>query len=203
MRPICSTRTPTRYPRAPCAGDCGCSCAPFAARVPPTRCPRAPRAGDVCLFMRSICIARIQRGIGLNPSIVRLNFGIYVSILLLFAFAVSLFFVTVSRYSEVLEMAQEIGILRVLGASEGYLLGLLCQETLLLTALGTIAGIMMTYGMKWFVGVEFSKYLTLETVYEWWPIAGAISAASSLSGAALALRRSIRNGVIQALSADE
>jgi ABC-type antimicrobial peptide transport system permease subunit len=145
----------------------------------------------------------IRHGVGPNPSIVRLNFGIFVSTLLLFAFAVSFLFLAVARYSEVLEMAQEIGILRVLGTSAVYILGLLYQETLLVTTLGTIAGITMTYGAKWFVAIAFPRYLTLETVYKWWPMAAAISAAGPLSGAALALRQSLRRGVIQALQAEE
>jgi len=147
--------------------------------------------------------AGIQHGIGPNPSIVRLNFGIFVSILLMFAFAVSFLFLAIARYSEVLEMAQEIGILRVLGASVGCILGLLYQETLLVTTLGSIAGITMTYGAKWFVAIAFPEYLNLETVYKWWPMAAAISAAGPLSGAALALRQSVRHGIIQALSSEE
>lgn len=142
----------------------------------------------------------IREGVRLNPTIVRLNFGLYVSWLLLFAFAISFLFVAIARYSEVSEMTQELGILRVLGASAGYILGLLYQETLLVTALGTIAGISMTFGAKWFVASEFSKYLTLKTVYTWWPIAAAISAAGPVFSAALALPKSVKRGVVEALS---
>ena len=145
----------------------------------------------------------IQRGMGLNPTIVRLNFGIYVSVLLLFAFAVSFIFVAIGRYVEVIEMTQEIGILRILGASMVYLLGILYQETFLVTILGTTAGIIMTYGAEWVVATAFSDYLTLETAYRWWPIAGAISAVGPLLGAAFALRKSVTQGVLQALSPEE
>jgi ABC-type antimicrobial peptide transport system permease subunit len=145
----------------------------------------------------------IRHGMGLNPTIVRLNFGIFVSTLLLFAFAVSFLFVAIARYSEVLEMTQEIGVLRVLGASAGYILALLYQETLVVTTLGTIAGIALTYGAQWFVAIAFPGYLTLETVYEWWPIAAAISAVGPLSVATIALPQSVKRGVIEALSAEE
>jgi predicted lysophospholipase L1 biosynthesis ABC-type transport system permease subunit len=145
----------------------------------------------------------IQHGMGLNPTIVRLNFGIYVSVLLLFAFAVSFIFVAIGRYVEVIEMTQEIGILRILGASMVYLLGILYQETFLVTILGTTAGIIMTYGAEWVVARAFSDYLTLETVYRWWPIAGTISAVGPLLGAAFALRKSVTQGVLQALSPEE
>jgi putative ABC transport system permease protein len=147
--------------------------------------------------------AGIHHGIGASPSIARLNFGIYVSILLLFVFAVSFLFVAIGRYSEVQEMTHEIGILRVLGASKGYILGLLYQETLLITLLGTIAGIVMTFAAKWVVASEFPDFLTLDTVYAWWPIAGAISAAGPLLGATFALQGAIRRGLIHALSPEE
>jgi ABC-type antimicrobial peptide transport system permease subunit len=106
----------------------------------------------------------IRHGVGANPSFLRLHFGVYASILLLFAFAVSFLFLAIARYSEVLEMAREIGILGVLGASAGYILGVLYQETVLVTTLGTIAGIAISYGAKWYVTIAFPGYLTLETV---------------------------------------
>jgi ABC-type antimicrobial peptide transport system permease subunit len=147
--------------------------------------------------------AGIRHGIGSTPSIVRLNFGIYVSILLLFAFAVSYLFVAVAWYSEVLEMAHELGILRMLGASMGYILGFLVQETLLITLLATIVGIVLTFGAKWFVSIVFLNYLTLDILYKWWLIGGAISAAGPLAGEAFALRKSVRQGMIHALETEE
>jgi cell division protein FtsX len=145
----------------------------------------------------------VYRGIGPNPSIVRLNFGIYVSILLLFVFAVSFLFVAIGRYSEVQEMTHKIGILRVLGASRIYILGLLYKETLLITLLGATAGIAMTFGVKWVVSIVFPDYLTLDIVYVGWPIAAAISAAGPLGGATFVLNGSVKRGLIHALLPEE
>lgn len=150
-----------------------------------------------------LTLVGIQRGMGTHPSLARLNFGIYVSILLLFAFAVSFIFATIGQYSEVLERTQEIGILRVLGASSAYILNLLSQETLIVTLLGTLVGIGIAYGAKWLIAFAFSDYLTFATVYKWWPLAYAISSVGPLSGAVFALRRSLKHGVIQALSPEE
>ena len=150
-----------------------------------------------------LTLAGIQRGMGAHSSLARLNFGIYVSVLLLFAFAVSFLFATIGQYSEVLERTQEIGILRVLGASSAYILNLLSQGTLIVTLLGTLVGIAMAYGAKWLIGFAFADYLTFATVYKWWPVAYAISSVGPLSGAIFALRRSLKHGVIQALSPEE
>jgi ABC-type antimicrobial peptide transport system permease subunit len=144
----------------------------------------------------------IHRGIGPTPSIQRLNFGMFVGWLLMFAFAVSFLFVSIARYSEVLEMAQEIGVLRVLGASGGFLLDVLYQDTLVITVLATIVGIAVTFGVQWFVALFFPGLMTLETAFDWWLIAAVISALGPFVGAALALPRSIKYGVKEALSGE-
>ncbi len=145
----------------------------------------------------------IHHGIGPNPSIARLNFGLFVSLLLLFVFAVSFIFVTIGRYSDVQELTHQIGILRVLGASKPYILGLLYQETLLISLLGTIAGIVMTVAARPVVAIVFPDYLTLDIVAIWWPIAAAIAAAGPLAGATFALNGSARRGLAEALSPEE
>jgi putative ABC transport system permease protein len=144
----------------------------------------------------------IRRGIGPIPSIHRLNFGMFVGWLLMFAFAVSFLFVSIARYSEVLEMTQEIGVLRVLGATTGFLLDLLYQDTLVITVLGTVVGIAITFGVQWFVALLFPNLMTLETAFDWWPVAAVISATGPFAGAALALPRSIKHGVKEALSGE-
>lgn len=145
----------------------------------------------------------IHHGIGPEPSVARLNFRLFISILLLFVFAVSFIFVTIGRYSDVHGMTHEIGILRVLGASKGYILGLLYQETVVVTLLSTAAGIVMTFGARLLVAILFPEYLTLDILYIWWPIAGAISAAGPLTGATLALHGSVKQGLAEALSPEE
>ena len=49
--------------------------------------------------------------------------------------------VFLSMYTAVLERTREIGILKALGASPGYILGMLLRETVLLAIAGSIAGI--------------------------------------------------------------
>lgn len=144
----------------------------------------------------------IHRGIGASPGIHRLYFGMFVGWLLMFAFAVSFLFVSIARYAEVVEAAQEIGVLRVLGASTGYLIDLLYQDTLVITVLGTMGGIAITFAAQWLVALLFPDLMTLEPAIDWWPIAAAISATGPFAGAALALPRSIENGVKEALSGE-
>jgi putative ABC transport system permease protein len=129
--------------------------------------------------------------------------GVMIVVLLWFVLGVSFVFVVIGWYATVSERTQEIGILKVLGASSAYILNWLFQEVLIITIPGTIVGIAMTYGTKWLIMYALSDFLMQETVYKWWPIAGAISAVGALMGAYLGARQSHRQDVIQALSYEE
>src|SRR6266478_4909554 len=129
--------------------------------------------------------------------------GVMIVVLLWFVLGVSFVFVVIGWYTTVSERTQEIGILKVLGASSAYILNWLFQEALIIAIPGTMVGIAMTYGTKWLVMYVLSDFLMQETVYKWWPIAGAISAVGALLGAYLGARKSLRQDVIQALSYEE
>jgi putative ABC transport system permease protein len=105
--------------------------------------------------------------------------------LLWFVFGLSFLIATVGRYVAVSKRAQDIGILRFMGASSSYILNLLFQETLLIVVPGTIVGIAMAYGTRWLIAFALSDFMVQETVYKWWPMAGAISGVGALLGAIL------------------
>ena len=121
--------------------------------------------------------------------------GVVISIALIVGFIV----VTMAMYTAVLERTREIGILKALGASSGYILNLLLRETLLIAILGSVLGIVMTDGSKWLVMHAAPASLTQETVYSWWPIASGISVIGALLGATLPAWKAVKQDVIQAL----
>lgn len=130
-------------------------------------------------------------------------FEVVISLLLLVGLLASLVCVILARYAAVLERTQDIGIFRFLGASSAYIFKLLFLESLIVAISGTTVGIAMAYGMKWFMNHALAGILagilTQVTVYEWWPIAGAISVVSDLLGAILPSRKAI-NDVVKSLS---
>jgi putative ABC transport system permease protein len=109
--------------------------------------------------------------------------------------------VFLSMYTAVLERTREIGILKALGASPGYVLGILLRETALLGVAGVTAGILMTYGTR-FLLIAFVPTFTTEIVYSWWPIAGVIALIGSLIGAIYPGLKAARQDAIEALSYD-
>jgi len=121
--------------------------------------------------------------------------GVVIGIALIVGFIV----VTMAMYTAVLERTREIGILKALGASSGYILNLLLRETLLIAILGSVLGIVMTNGSRWLVMHAAPASLTQETVYSWWPIASGISVIGALLGATLPAWKAVKQDVIQAL----
>lgn len=122
--------------------------------------------------------------------------GVVIGIAVIVGFIV----VSMAMYTAVLERTREIGILKALGASSGYILNLLIRETILIAIIGTLAGIIMTYGTQWLMMHAVPASLTQETVYKWWPIAGGISIAGALLGAIFPGWKAVKQDVIQALS---
>jgi putative ABC transport system permease protein len=109
--------------------------------------------------------------------------------------------VFLSMYTAVLERTREIGILKALGASPGYILGMLLRETLLLAIFGSIAGILMTYGAQLLLDT-FAPTFPMVIVKEWWPRTAALAIAGSLAGALGPGFKAAKQDAIEALSYD-
>jgi putative ABC transport system permease protein len=122
--------------------------------------------------------------------------GVVIAVALLVGFIV----VAMAMYTAVLERTREIGILKALGASSGFILNLLFRETLLIAILGSALGILMTAGSKWVMMHAAPSSLTQETVYSWWPIASGISVMGALLGTILPAWKALKQDVIQALA---
>lgn len=110
--------------------------------------------------------------------------------------------VFLSMYTAVLERTREIGILKALGASPAYIVGILLRETALLALIGTAAGIVLTYGTRWLIMNLVPGSLTQTIVPDWWPIAGAIALGGSLLGAVYPGLKAARQDAIEALAYD-
>lgn len=122
--------------------------------------------------------------------------GVVIGISLIVGFIV----VTMAMYTAVLERTREIGILKALGASSGYILSLLLRETLLIAILGSVLGIVMTDGTKWLMMHAVPASLIQETVYSWWPIASGVAIVGAFLGAILPGWKAVKQDVIQALA---
>ncbi len=109
--------------------------------------------------------------------------------------------VCLSMYTAVLERTREIGILKALGASPGYIVGILMRETVLLALAGTVVGILMTYGTRELMRT-FAPQMPQEIVPDWYPLVTGIALAGSIVGALYPGLRAARQDAIEALAYD-
>jgi putative ABC transport system permease protein len=110
--------------------------------------------------------------------------------------------VFLSMYTAVLERTREIGVLKALGASPGYILNILLRETVLLAIAGSILGILLSYVTRFVIRDVVHTTLVQAIVPRWWPIAAAIAIGGALLGAVYPGLKAARQDPIEALSYD-
>jgi len=109
--------------------------------------------------------------------------------------------VLLAMYMAVLARTREIGILKALGASPGYVMGILFRETAVLAILGALTGIALTYGTRELMRI-FVPTMPQVIVPDWYPYAALIALTGSLAGAIYPGLRAARQDAIEALAYD-
>lgn len=118
------------------------------------------------------------------------------------AIVVGFLVVLLTMYTAVLERTREIGILKALGASPGYILGMLMRESILLALCGSLAGVVMTFGSQFLVHKFAPPFLKQAIVPDWWLKAAGISLIGAVLGAIYPGLKAARQDAIEALSYD-
>ncbi len=124
----------------------------------------------------------------------------FINVIIGLSVIVGFLVVFLSLYTSVLERTREIGILKSLGASPLFVLGMLMRETALLAGIGTALGIIFTYGTRFLVMTLVPAALTQKIVPEWWLIAAAIAMAGAMIGATYPGWKAASQDAIEALS---
>lgn len=124
--------------------------------------------------------------------------GVVMTLSVLFGFLV----VFLAMYTAILERTREIGILKALGAGQGYVLGILLRETVLLAVIGSLMGIGMSYATRWLIATFIPASMTQAIVYHWWPIASAITLGGALLGVMYPAIKAARQDALESLSYD-
>ena len=108
--------------------------------------------------------------------------------------------VSLSMYMAVLQRTREIGILKSLGASKGFVMSMVLAESFALGLGGTIAGIILSFGSRWVMNTLMPASLPQAIVPDWWPIAGGIAVGGALLGALYPGMLAVRQDPIEALA---
>jgi putative ABC transport system permease protein len=121
---------------------------------------------------------------------------VIMSIAVIIGFAV----VCLSMYMAVLQRTREIGILKSLGASKGFILEIILAEAVLLGVGGTVLGIVMSYGAYWLIQNLVPASFPMVIVQSWWWRAGAITLVGAILGALYPGLSAARHDPIEALA---
>jgi putative ABC transport system permease protein len=129
--------------------------------------------------------------------------GLDIFIESMIALAVSIGFLVIllSMYTTVIERTRDIGILKSIGASKGYIIRALLGESAFICGIGVVAGIAMSYATR---AVFLSAFPTLSILItaDWILRSAAIAVVGGLLGATYPAWLASRKDAIEALSYD-
>ncbi len=108
--------------------------------------------------------------------------------------------VCLSMYMAVLQRTREIGILKSLGGSKGFILRIILVEAALLGVGGTALGIALSYGACWAISTFIPASFPMIIVYAWWPRAAVITLLGTELGALYPGFNAARHDPIEALA---
>ncbi len=130
------------------------------------------------------------------------RFGImylYVDTVNVVTLIVAFLFILVTLYTMVIQRRREIAILRSMGASRRFILSQVVAESMLLSACGAAAGVLMSFAAA--AGIEAIKpLLTVKITWDWILTAAGAAAVGATLAAVYPALCAIRVDVIEALS---
>src|SRR5258707_1758599 len=126
--------------------------------------------------------------------------GVFLRVLVGLAAVVSALVVMLAMYTTITERTREIGILKAMGASRGYIVGIIEKEAVLISVIGLVVGFVVSA----LAGYLIQKVYGLHFEYTWsWTItAAAIGLIGGIIGALYPALRASNLDAVNALSYD-
>jgi putative ABC transport system permease protein len=107
--------------------------------------------------------------------------GVFLRVLVGLAAVVSALVVMLAMYTTITERTREIGILKAMGASRGYIVGIIEKEAILISVIGLIAGFAVSLVAGYFISRAYG--LVFEYSWTWAAVAAAIGLIGGVLGA--------------------
>jgi putative ABC transport system permease protein len=145
--------------------------------------------GNVVLLRRDIRV-------GLTSSIPGLK-G-FVRAVLALSIVVSSLVILLAMYTTITERTREIGILKALGASKPYIVGVIEKEAIAISLIGVFVGLITAFIAAW--AIEKNTTLLIEFHWSWILIAGLIGLGAGVVGALYPAIRAANQDPVKALA---
>lgn len=107
--------------------------------------------------------------------------GVFLRVLVGLAAVVSALVVMLAMYTTITERTREIGILKAMGASRGYIVGIIEKEAILISIIGLIAGFAVSLVAGYLIHRTYG--LVFEYSWRWASVAAAIGLIGGIVGA--------------------
>lgn len=123
----------------------------------------------------------------------------FVNTMIALGVAIGFLVIFLSMYTTIVERTREIGVLKSLGASKGYIVKAILSETALLCAFGVVAGFVMSFAVRQFFLATFPTLVILLTP-GWMARAAGIAIVGGLLGASYPAWLASRKDPLEALA---
>lgn len=124
--------------------------------------------------------------------------GVFLRVLVGLAAVVSALVVMLAMYTTITERTREIGILKAMGASRGYIVGVIEKEAILISIIGLIAGFIVSLIAGYFIQKTYG--LIFEYSWQWALVAAAIGLIGGVLGALYPAWRASNLDAVNALA---
>ena len=125
--------------------------------------------------------------------------SVFINVMIGIAVAIGFLVIFLSMYTTIIERTHEIGVLKSLGASKGYIVEIVLSETSILCAGGVAVGIAMSFATRAIV-VKVFPSLSILITPKWIALAGVIAIFGGLLGATYPAWLASRRDPVEALS---
>ncbi len=124
--------------------------------------------------------------------------GIFLRVLVVLAAVVSSLVVMLAMYTTITERTREIGILKAMGASRGYIIGIIEKEALLISLIGLVVGFIVSFIAGYLIHRAYG--LLFEFGWRWAITAAVIGMLGGALGALYPALRASNLDAVQALA---
>jgi putative ABC transport system permease protein len=125
--------------------------------------------------------------------------GAFINIMIAIAVAVGFLVIFLSMYTTIIERTREIGVLKSLGASKAYIVEIILSETTLLSIVGIVAGVGLSFLLRTIFVYSFPSMTILITL-KWVLISSGIAILGGLLGASYPAWMASRKDPVEALA---
>ena len=124
--------------------------------------------------------------------------GVFLRVLVGLAAVVSALVVMLAMYTTITERTREIGILKAMGASRGYIVGIIEKEAILISLIGLVAGFVVSFVAGYLIHRAYG--LVFEYSWTWATVAAAIGLIGGVLGALYPAWRASNLDAVNALA---